>query len=82
MSSSEDMAARITKSKVKFLPTGTKWKANDGHGYEVTAVYRIAGKRFYHILEDGKRGLKYGDYNGSPKLIPEEEVMELVKKKI
>jgi hypothetical protein len=76
------MAARILRSKLKFLPTGTKWNTVDGHHYEVTAVYRVRGKYLYHILEDGKRGAKYGNYNGSPKLITEEEVRELRGKKV
>ena len=78
-------AARIkglNRPRLTCLPVGTRWRTTDGHEYEVTGVYTISGKNWYHIKEDGKRKPKWANSDGSPRLVPEEEVKELRARKI
>ena len=64
---------------LKHLPTGIKWENTDGSTYEVTAVYCLAGKYFYHIKVNGEYIYEGGVR--SKKLISEDNVREFRKDK-
>jgi len=64
---------------LKHLPTGLKWENTDGSTYEVTAVYCLTGKYYYHIKVNGEYIYEGGVR--SKKLIPEDDVREFRRNK-